>query len=137
PGHECAHNLNYWRSGDYLGVGAGAHSYARDGVSGARWSNERSPGRYLERMRDDRQARVSEESVSPTQSRGEFAFLGLRCRSGVDDAAFARRFGVPFHHAFPHIEGLVRDHYLEQVGDWWRLTERGLLFADTIFATFL
>ena len=136
PGHECAHNLNYWRSGDYLGVGAGAHSWARDGDHGQRWSNERSPGRYLERIRDQQQARVSDETLSPAQARGEFAFLGLRCRAGIECALFEERFGLPLRHAFPHIDGFERDGFVEQVAGSWRLTERGLLFADTVFATF-
>ena len=136
-GHECAHNLNYWRAGDYLGLGAGAHSFVRGPQFGSRWSNEKSPGRYLERMRDDRHARVSEETLSPEQTRGEFVFLGLRCRAGIDPGEFEQRFGIALVRAFPHVERLARDGALEQAGGRCRLTERGLLFADSIFATFM
>jgi len=136
-GHECAHNLNYWRAGDYLGIGAGAHSYLRDGEHGRRWGNEKIPGRYLERMRKDRQARASEETLSPEQARGEFVFLGLRCRDGIEGATFERRFGLDLVRAFPHLEVFMRDGRLEHVDGRWRLTERGLLFADSIFATFV
>ncbi|MGD9763254.1 MAG: radical SAM family heme chaperone HemW [Candidatus Binatia bacterium] len=136
-GRECAHNLNYWRAGAYLGIGAGAHSFARLPAPGSRWSNERSPRRYIERVAADGHARVSEERLSATQARGEFAFLGLRCTEGVAADAFADRFGVDFDSAFPHAEALCRDGMLERVDGRWRLTARGLLFADSVFATFM
>ena len=137
PGRECAHNLNYWRAGSYLGVGAGAHSFARETEAGRRWSNENSPGAYIDCVGAAGHARVSEETLSPAQARGEFVFLNLRCQAGFDGAQFERRFGLDFAHAFPHADAFVRDGMLERVDGWWRLTERGLLVADAVFATFL
>lgn len=137
PGRECAHNLNYWRAGAYLGVGAGAHSFAPRPAAGRRWSNERLPQRYLERVRAGGHARVSEEHLSPEQARGEYAFLGLRCTEGIGAAAFAERFGLEFPRAFSHVERLRCDGLLEQVAGRWRLTPRGLLLADSVFATFV
>jgi oxygen-independent coproporphyrinogen-3 oxidase len=136
-GRQCAHNLNYWRAGAYLGVGAGAHSFAPEADAGRRWANERSPGSYIERIRIAGQARVDEETLSAEQARGEFVFLGLRCRSGFAAASFAQRFGLDVTRAFPHVEGFLRDGLVECVDGWWRLTERGVLFGDSIFATFL
>ena len=137
PGRECAHNLNYWRAGAYLGLGAGAHSFAPAATGGRRWSNQRNPALYIERVSGVGQARVSEETLSPEQARGEVAFLGLRCRDGFEANSFARRFGIDVWTAFPHLEGLRRDGLIECVDGWWRLTDRGVLFGDTIFATFL
>lgn len=137
PGRECVHNLNYWHSGAYLGVGAGAHSFARQPAPGRRWSNERSPTRYIEKVGETGHARVTDETLSPEQARGEFVFLGLRCRDGFAAADFARRFAQEFPSAFPHADSFVRNGYLGEVDGRWRLTERGLLFADSIFATFL
>ena len=137
PGRACAHNLNYWRAGAYLGLGAGAHSFARRPDPGRRWSNEKSPERYIERIRAQGQARVTDETLSPEQARGEFVFLGLRCRSGFHGAEFTERFGLDFARAFPHAETFVRDGFLEHAAGWWRLSERGVLFGDSIFATFL
>ena len=137
PGFECAHNLNYWRAGTYLGVGAGAHSFCREPDPGRRWSNEKNPGRYIERVRRIGHARVDEEALSLEQARGEFVFLGLRCRAGIDGGDFARRFGIDFARAFPHADAFVRDGYLEHAAGRWRLTERGMVYADSIFTTFL
>lgn len=136
-GRECAHNLNYWRAGAYLGVGAGAHAFAHRPAAGRRWSNERLPQRYIERIRAAGHARVSEELLSAEQARGEYAFLGLRCSEGIGAVAFAERFGIDFPRAFSQVEGLQRDGLLEDVAGRWRLTPRGLLFADTVFATFV
>jgi oxygen-independent coproporphyrinogen-3 oxidase len=137
PGRACAHNLNYWRAGAYLGVGAGAHSFAATPAPGRRWGNEKPPARYIERVRAAGHARASEETLSAAQARGEFVFLGLRCRDGFAADGFARRFGVELAGAFPHADAFVRDGLLECVAGRWRLTERGLLFADSVFATFL
>jgi oxygen-independent coproporphyrinogen-3 oxidase len=137
PGRACAHNLNYWRAGAYLGVGAGAHSFSAVPVPGCRWGNEKSPPRYIERARREGHARVSEERLTDVQARGEFVFLGLRCSDGVAAAAFRRRFGIEFPQAFAHAEVYVREGLLELVDAHWRLTPRGLLLADSVFASFL
>lgn len=135
-GRACRHNLNYWRGGAYLGVGAGAHSFAWQ-AGGRRWSNEKSPTGYLTRVRARGHARVAEETLSERQARGEFVFLGLRCLDGLDAGAFAQRFGVSIADAFPHTATLHRQGLLSLEADRWRLTERGLLVADSVFATYL
>jgi len=137
PGFECRHNLNYWQSGSYLGVGAGAHSFRDDHVAPRRWSNEKNPVRYTALARRHGEAPVSQEDLLPTQRRGEFVFLALRCRDGFAAADFRQRFGATFESAYPHVAGLVRDGLIESAQEHWRLTERGLLLADGIFATFL
>lgn len=137
PGAECRHNLNYWRAGEYLGAGAGAHSFARTPHPGRRWSNERNPARYIQRVRASGQARVTEEALSESQARGEYVFLGLRCTEGIDSRLFAARFGVELVEAFPHSETLRREGLLVVDGSRWRLSQRGLLVADSVFATYL
>lgn len=137
PGRECAHNLNYWRAGAYLGVGAGAHSFAPAPAPGRRWGNDKSPVRYIERATATGAARASEEQLSGAQARGEFVFLALRCRDGFAVADFSARFGADPTAAFPHLVALERDGLLEHAADRWRLTARGLLVADSVFATFL
>lgn len=136
-GRECRHNLNYWRGGEYLGVGAGAHSFARVGEAGKRWSNEKNPGRYMARIAAHGEARVFEETLSLEQARGEFVFLGLRCREGFEESAFLGRFGCGFLSAFPQAEEFRRSGWLEEDAGRWRLTERGVLIADSLFASFV
>lgn len=132
----CRHNLNYWRGGAYLGIGAGAHSFAWQS-GGRRWSNEKSPTGYVARIRASGHARVTEEALSEHQARGEFVFLGLRCLNGLDASAFAQRFGIDIEAAFPHTATLRHQGLLMTDNERWRLTERGLLVADSVFATYL
>ena len=146
-GHECRHNLNYWRSGAYLGVGAGAHSYSGPGDVGAadepaspwgrRWSNRKTPSLYVDEIRRRRHAIEWSETLDEAQARGEFVFLGLRCLDGFDGEEFRRRFGCALDHAFPHAHDLRRQGLLGLEGDRWSLTERGLTLADSVFATFV
>jgi oxygen-independent coproporphyrinogen-3 oxidase len=141
PGRACRHNLNYWQSGNYLGVGAGAHSYTacgdRAGAWGGRWSNERSPSRYMQAVEERAHARCAAETLDERQARGEYVFLALRCRAGVSDEAFRERFGAALLAAFPHVTELRTDGLLAYDGTCWRLTPRGLWVADSVFTTFL
>jgi len=136
PGAECRHNLNYWQSGAYLGIGAGAHSYNDHGTA-QRWSNERNPLRYVNLTTRSGQACVTREELSTAQQRGEFVFLALRCRDGFAARRFAERFGADFTAVFPHVTEHVADGLLEDVDGFWRLTATGLRHADAVFTTFV
>jgi oxygen-independent coproporphyrinogen-3 oxidase len=135
PGRACRHNLQYWRLRPYLGVGAGAHSFA---ISPARrWSNERGPEAYMTAIESSGRAVSGFEMLTDPQQRGEFAFLGLRCTEGIAAGEFEQRFGVGFTEAFPHCAKLRDEGLLEQSHDQWRLTARGRMVSDEIFATFV
>ena len=152
PDQACRHNLNYWQSGDYLGIGAGAHSYTRvaalesessgTDVSpvdcwGRRWSDEKNPGRYLAAIESEGHARVTSETLDARQARGEFVFLGLRCIEGFAAETFRARFGADLPELFPQVSDLCDGGLLECRNQRWRLTPQGLLLADSVFATFL
>lgn len=140
PGEQSRHNLNYWRAGDYLGVGAGAHSFAQrsdSAGSGRRWSNVKAPTLYLDKVEGGGAAVAAHEEIAPPQARGEFVFLNLRCLDGFAEEAFRARFNVSFVEAFPHATTLKDDGLLDHEGGQWRLSARGLVLADTVFATFV
>ncbi len=139
PGQQCRHNLNYWRSGSYLGIGAGAHSYAEPGGAdhGKRWSNQKIPAAYIDAVEQEGHARSGLEILDARQAYGEFMFLGLRCLDGITDDQFHARFGTDVSTAFPHVKRLRQDELLQFDQGRWRLTPRGLLLADSVFATFL
>ncbi len=137
PGRESRHNLAYWDGSDYLGVGAGAHSFSREPAPGRRWMNERLPARYLTAVGADGTAVASEERLSPAQARSEFVFTGLRRVAGVDADDFAGRFGGTLEAAFPQVAELVAAGLLERAGPRLRLTARGLAFADDVAARFV
>jgi oxygen-independent coproporphyrinogen-3 oxidase len=138
PGHEARHNLTYWRAESYLGIGAGAHSFARDGVGGRRWWNERAPNRYMERALASGAAEAGGETIDERTAAAEFVFLNLRLREGFALDAFQSRFGRSFDSIFnaqsaPLIEGGLLERDKQRI----RLSDRGLELADSVFAEFL
>ncbi|MDO5285964.1 MAG: radical SAM family heme chaperone HemW [Actinomycetia bacterium] len=82
PGHLCRHNLAYWRSQDWWGIGPGAHSH----VGGVRWWNVRHPVRYAAALAAGRSPGQAREVLDPQARRTERVLLELRLASGLDPA---------------------------------------------------
>ncbi|WP_249012306.1 radical SAM family heme chaperone HemW [Conexibacter sp. DBS9H8] len=80
PEDRCRHNLGYWRSHDWWGIGPGAHSH----LAGVRWSNVRHPGAYARRCLEGRSPVATQERLSAQQRALEALMLGLRTREGAD-----------------------------------------------------
>jgi len=93
-GHRCAHNLNYWQFGDYLGIGAGAHtklSFPHRVLRQVRW---REPATYMSKAGEG--AAVSNENeVSRAELPFEFMLNALRLREGVPLQQYLERTGLP------------------------------------------
>jgi oxygen-independent coproporphyrinogen-3 oxidase len=137
-GHEARHNLTYWRGESYLGVGAGAHSFAREGAGGRRWWNERMPTRYSAAALADGLAEAGSETVDAEVAAGEFVFLNLRLREGFALTDFAARFGVSFEARFGACSAILFDaQLLVREKGRIRLSDRGLELADSVFAEFV
>jgi oxygen-independent coproporphyrinogen-3 oxidase len=115
PGFESRHNLKYWRREPYLGFGADAHSF--DGVW--RWQNVETAAEYVARGA----APVAERTLADPAS--ERFFLGLRLMEGIEPV-----FSEP-------VERLMRDGLLEASGSRLRLTSRGVLLSNEVFAEFV
>jgi len=119
-GRESLHNLKYWHLDPYLGFGADAHSF--DGQW--RWQNVESPAEYVE-LPDPRLARIE---AKPGE---EKFFVGLRLSQGVKPAPEEwEAFAEPIQH-------FVEEGLLEQDGGSLRLTRRGVLLSNEVFAEFL
>ena len=133
------HNSNYWRGGDYLGLGAGAHSYRRnpDRRTGLRWGNEKNPAKYIAQVEQTRQAIADVEEVDRNKAAAEFMFLGLRMTEGISPVTFRERFGEFPWEAFPRIKDLIEARLLEVKHGFLRLTKKGLLVANSIFVEFM
>jgi oxygen-independent coproporphyrinogen III oxidase len=140
PGFHSRHNVNYWQSGDYLGIGAGAHSHKRvssDGFYGRRWWNEKNPARYMNRIKESGQAVADAEESDLARAAGEYMFSGLRLTAGVSLKAFSARFGKNMLEHYPAISGWVSEGLMKIQGDHLRLSRRGLLVANSIFIHFV
>ncbi|MGC9221965.1 MAG: radical SAM family heme chaperone HemW [Solirubrobacteraceae bacterium] len=79
PDARCRHNLGYWRSADWWGVGAGAHSH----VAGVRWWNVRHPAEYARRLHAGEPPTAGQEVLGPAELALEAVMLGLRERRGL------------------------------------------------------
>jgi oxygen-independent coproporphyrinogen III oxidase len=124
PGYESRHNLKYWRLEPYIGFGADAHSF--DGVQ--RSQNIESPSEYVARISGGQSARIEE---TPANLAEERFFVGLRLSGGIDAPPDdLRKFAQPIAHFID--EGL-----LERSGTRLRLTNRGVLFSNEVFAEFI
>ncbi len=90
PGHRCAHNLNYWANGEYIGLGVGAASY-RDGV---RSVHTRSREEYVAAALEGRRIPSDAERLEGRRRAGEAMMLALRTAQGVGLSEFKERYGI-------------------------------------------
>ena len=136
PGHPCAHNLNYWQFGDYLGIGAGAHSKLSFAHRVMRQVRYREPALYMHQAMQGEPVTQSTE-VSREDLPFEFMLNALRLRGGFDLADFGERTGL----AVTSIQqGLLKAEKMGLVErDLHRVwpTEKGFDFLSDLQALFL
>ena len=94
PGHRCQHNLNYWQFGDYLGIGAGAHTKLTFPHRVVRQIRYRDPAKYQAQALAG-QAVAKDEEVPRAQLPFEFMLNALRLREGFELMRFTERTGLP------------------------------------------
>jgi oxygen-independent coproporphyrinogen-3 oxidase len=124
PGYESLHNLKYWRLEPYVGFGADAHSF--DGA--VRGQNIEAPAEYVERIASGQLARIDETSANAAEER---FFVGLRLTHGIQPHAEDwLKFEQP-------IQRFLDQGLLERDGSCLRLTDRGVLFSNEVFADFI
>jgi len=142
PGRQCAHNLNYWRFGDYLGIGAGAHGKlslpAEGGDAGRilrRWKLKH-PAAYLAQA-GTAAAIGGDEDIAPAQRPFEYMLNLLRLREGFALAAFEARTGLPRAAIAAPLAEAAAAGWLVVEDERVRPTESGLRFANDVIALFL
>jgi putative oxygen-independent coproporphyrinogen III oxidase len=133
-GRESRHNLTDWSWEDYLGLGAGAHGFARtdpqrDGAWGRRYANVKPPTQYMELAPH---AVETNEAIGREMAIAEFVMLGLRRIDGFEESAFEQAFGVVLSEVAPSLAGLVRAGLLARAGGRVALTREGLMVADAV-----
>jgi oxygen-independent coproporphyrinogen-3 oxidase len=150
PGFQSAHNSRYWARRPVLGVGMGAWSTepkSSEFPFGGRRMNPRKLGPYLGGIegevlagpKDNHPSAIEFDRLSEPEARGEAMFLGLRRAVGLSAADFETEFGSPPRNFYSEqidrlmAEGLIAEN---PSGDL-RLTERGMLLSDTVYANFV
>jgi putative oxygen-independent coproporphyrinogen III oxidase len=136
PGHRCAHNLNYWQFGDYLGIGAGAHtklSFAHRILRQVRW---REPAAYMAHASKG-QAVSNENEVKRRELAFEFMLNALRLKDGVELTRFSERTGLPLSSIRQPLDEARARGLLEPDPGWLRPTARGFDFLSDLQELFL
>jgi oxygen-independent coproporphyrinogen-3 oxidase len=133
PGRESRHNLKYWRDGDWLAFGCGAH-----GARGARrWRNVVGTGEYIARI-DAGTSVVAEEFARDRETRLEEAlFMGLRLTDGIDLATIRDIYGVDVwaRHGAALAPFVEAGWLVHEPNRRIFLTRRGMLVANDVMAT--
>jgi oxygen-independent coproporphyrinogen-3 oxidase len=133
PGAECRHNLVYWRSGEYAGVGPGAHG--RLNAQGGRiaTATERHPERWLARVEAEGHGLVEDERLGAIERADEFLLMGLRLREGIERERFRFLSGRDFDAA--RVASLSEQGMIESTTDGrLRVTSEGFPVLDAIVA---
>jgi oxygen-independent coproporphyrinogen-3 oxidase len=135
-GHACRHNLNYWQFGDYLGIGAGAHSKLSFAHRVMRQVRFRDPQRYMEQALRGL-AVTQEEEVARTELPFEFMLNALRLRDGFALRDFTERTGLSLTKIEVALEQAQRQGLIERDLHRVRPTQRGFDFLSDLQALFL
>jgi len=139
PGFESQHNSAYWDGDDYLGIGMGAHSMLElKDRTRMRWANIANPAEYMNKIRDNIAATAWTEHVQGPELGFEYLMMGLRKTKGISIEGFRDLTGKSIQETYPGMmEVLVGSKFLENKGDYLRLTPRGMAVADSVIQNFV
>ena len=134
---QCAHNINYWQFGDYLGIGAGAHGKLTDASQQniTRLAKKRHPKEYIETAGSPQNIQI-ENVITRNEVGLEFMMNALRLVNGFDTALFTGHAGLPI----TIVEQALKEAEEKQLLEWTtkliRPTEKGRRFLDELLTLF-
>ena len=128
------HNLKYWHYVDYLGFGAGAHSF----YDGVRRSNNRNVMPYIQAVDRYTMPTIDTEIITVERAQEDFCFLALRTKWGLNEHTFKKRFGISVVNLFgTTLKDLVSKDLLEYENDSYHLTSEGAKHGNYVFSQFI
>ena len=134
---ECKHNLNYWRFGDYIGIGAGAHGKISFPDKVTRQVRERHPETYMQAMESKGNALIESRDVSAKDLPFEFMLNTLRLTDGVETKTFSERTGLPLHVISKGLEEASKKGLLDDNPTALKATDLGLRYLNNLQEMFL
>ena len=139
PGEECRHNLVYWRSGDWLGVGPGAHGRAGRGEGRTATRRWRSPEKWLEAVEGTGSGIEARETLDAPARAAEALMMGLRLTEGVSAERFERTVGRTLEECVDagRLRRLVSGGFLETSRTGARTTPRGRMVLNAVLGELL
>ena len=133
PGAESRHNLVYWRYGEYVGIGAGAHGRVGQGAARRAQSTEKHPEMWLAQVESEGHGLIEDVPLTSEEQSDEYLLMGLRLREGIDVARFEAMSGRPLKRR--QIEELAGYGFIDETADGrLRVTPSGAALLDTIVA---
>ena len=138
-GAACRHNLTYWRYGDYVGIGPGAHGRLTLAGGKIATRQHRAPEAWLAQVEQQGHATRGETGVAPNERLIELTMMGLRLEEGIARAAFRREMDAEPEALFepPRIESLRDAGYIELDDNGLRATPAGLRRLNALLAYLL
>jgi oxygen-independent coproporphyrinogen-3 oxidase len=137
PGMECKHNLNYWRFGDYIGIGAGAHGKVSFPDKITRQVRERHPETYMQNMETQGNALVESKEVPASDLPFEFMLNALRLTDGVATNTFTERTGLPLNVISKGLHEASKKGLLDPNPTLLKGTSQGLRYLNNLQEIFL
>ncbi|MCX8744589.1 oxygen-independent coproporphyrinogen III oxidase-like protein [Snodgrassella sp. B3882] len=135
--HQCAHNINYWQFGDYIGIGAGAHGKISSASGIERTVRSRHPKDYMQAMQHLPDHAIKRQMVASEDLPFEFMMNALRLTHGVPTIWFSQRTGLPINTIKPIITQAVKQGLLDTDPQYLRPTPLGRRFLNDLLALFL
>ena len=134
---ECKHNLNYWRFGDYIGIGAGAHGKISFPDKITRQVRERHPEMYMQAIETKGNALIEAREISAKDLPFEFMLNALRLTDGVDTVTFSERTGLPLNAVSKGLDEASKKGLLDSHPSKLKATEQGLRYLNNLQEMFL
>lgn len=137
PGMECKHNLNYWRFGDYIGIGAGAHGKISFPDKVTRQVRERHPETYMQAMEQKGNALIESKDIPAADLPFEFMLNTLRLTDGVATNTFTERTGLPLNTISKGLDEASKKGLLDPDPTVLKGTPQGLRYLNNLQELFL
>lgn len=134
---QCKHNLNYWRFGDYIGIGAGAHGKISFPDKITRQVRERQPEAYMQAMESKGNALIEARDIPAKDLPFEFMLNVLRLSDGVETKTFTERTGLPLHNIAKGLEEASKKGLLDEDPAALKATDQGLRYLNNLQEIFL
>lgn len=128
-GYLSKHNLIYWRNHDYIGIGAGSHGKYQQ----QRYFNHRSVKFYIEQVNAINHGKKERYAYEPLR---DTFLLGLRLCKGVNIVAIEKEYAIDLFTQYPKLKDYIKQELVEIVDNHLRLTNKGLLLGNEVFAIF-
>jgi oxygen-independent coproporphyrinogen-3 oxidase len=136
-GQECKHNLNYWRFGDYIGIGAGAHGKISFPDKVTRQLREKHPEQYMQAMETQGHALVEARDVAAQDLPFEFMLNVLRLSEGVQTITFSERTGLPLSMISKELSEASNQGLLDSNPTVLKASEQGFRYLNNLQEIFL